>query len=215
MRKIVPLAAFLVLLTSAAAASTLGSNTIVFKEQYYRLFRMNLNRNPDVFIENIFWLERALAAPFANPLFALALIENETQWEKYRHLFMMHLNIRLVQQYLSLGSLWNKREAFFFNAPFRDQNLASLDIAESSFQAALFYWEEALRWAELANDRRFRFINLVRVQYWEDQAFRIENGTLNYGRTITRELASLQRVREEFLAMENHFYVRTAPPDPQ
>jgi len=157
-------------------------------------------------MENIFWLERALQAPFANPLFALAHIENEIEWQKYRYLFMMHINIHLTEQHLFLGNLWNKRYAFFFNAPWREQNLSSLEIAEACFRTALVYWEEAVRWAEKARDRRFRWINLQRVQFWEDQAFRIESGTLNYGRTINRELARLQRVREQFQAMDEHTY---------
>ena len=186
---------------------------VTYKEQFYRLFHMHLGRDPDHIMENIYWLEQALAAPFANPLFALALIENETQWEKYRYLFKMHLNLKLVQQYLFLGNLWNKRTAFFYNAPWRDQNLESLDIAEKCFRTALIYWEEAQRWAEKANDRRFRWINLQRVQFWEDTAYRINNGTLNHGRTIRRELASLQNVRERFQAMETHYYLRIAPFD--
>ena len=179
---------------------------VTFKEQYYRLFHMHHNANPDNIIENIYWLERALEAPFCNPLYALALIENEVEWEKYRYLFMMHLNIKMAEQHLFLGSQWNKRNAYFYNAPFREENLESLDIAESSFRTALFYWDEALDWAERLKDRRFRFINLRRVQFWEDSAFRIENGTLNYARTINRELASLQAVRESFQAMDESTY---------
>jgi len=177
-----------------------------YKEQYFRLFRMHLNRDPDNIMENIFWLERALTAPFANPLWALAHIENEIEWQKYRYLFMMHINIHLTQQHLFLGNMWNKRYAFFYNAPFRYQILSSLEIAEACFRTALVYWEEAVRWAELAQDRRFRWINLQRVQHWEDQAFRIEQGTLNFGRTINRELERLQRVREAFQAMDEHTY---------
>jgi len=178
---------------------------ISFKEQYYRLFHVHHQQNPDDSMENIFWLEQAIKAPFANPLHALAFIETEVQWEKYRYLFMMHINIKLIEQHLFLGNKYNKRNAYFYNAPFKDQILESLDIAETCYQAALYYWDEALVWAEKANERRFRWIDLPRVQFWQDEAFRIENGTLNYGRTVRRELASLQRVRERFEAMENYY----------
>lgn len=177
-----------------------------YKEQYYRLFHIHLNQTPDDTMENIYWLERALVAPFANPLWALTRIENEIQWQKYRYLFMMHINIKLVEQYLRLGSKWNKREAFFFNAPWRDQILASLDIAESCFRTALIYWDDALYWWERAMDRRFRWIDLPGIQFWKDSAVRIERGTLNYGRTIRRELAQLQAVRERFQAMDENTY---------
>ena len=179
---------------------------VIYKEQFYRLFHTHHNRNPDSFIENIFWLERALHAPFANPLHALALIQNETEWQKYRYLFMMRINIKLAEQHMFLGNMWNKRNAFFFNAPFREPILSSLDTAEVAFRTALYYWNQALVWVEKLNDNRFRWINLQRIQFWEDQAFRIRNGRLNYGRTINRELALLQQVRERFLAMDEYTY---------
>jgi hypothetical protein len=191
-----------IILVFAGIAFPANSYYVTYKEQYYRLFHIHHNQNPDDTMENIYWLEKAIKAPFCNPLFALALIETETQWEKYRYLFNMHLHIKLIEQYMFLGNKWNKRRAYFYNAPWRDQNLESLEIAENCFRTALYYWDEAIAWAEKANERRFRWMNLERVQFWEDEAFRIENGTLNYGRTIRRELASLQQVRERFQAMD-------------
>jgi len=192
-------------------ALPVNARFVTYKEEFYRLFHVHHNRNPDNVIENIYWLERALHAPFANPLNALALIENEVQWEKYRYLFMMHINLKLVQQHLWLGNMWNKRNAFFFNAPWRDINLSSLEIAETCFRAALYYWEQALVWVERLQQPRFRWINLQRVQYWEDQAARIMSGRLNFGRTINRELDLLQQVRERFQAMDEY----TWPPRPR
>ncbi|MCL2719981.1 MAG: hypothetical protein FWD47_01405 [Treponema sp.] len=186
-------------------AIPVNSYYVTYKEQYYRLFHVHLNQAPDDTMENIYWLERAIAAPFANPLYALAHIENEIQWEKYRYLFNMHLHIKLIEQYMFLGNKWNKRHAYFYNAPFRDQILESLDIAETCYRTALIYWDDVLHWAEKANERRFRWIDLQRVTFWQDEAFRIENGTLNYARTINRELASLQTVRERFQEMENWY----------
>jgi len=178
---------------------------VTYKEQYYRLFHMHYIQYPDDTMENIYWLEKALKADFCNPLYAFALIEDEIQWEKYRYLFTMHINLKLIEQYLFLGNKWNKRNAYFYNAPWRDQNLESLETAETCFQAALYYWDEAVEWSKKANDRRFRWINLEKVQFWEDEAFRIENGKLNYGRTIRRELDSLQKVRDRFEAMETWY----------
>ena len=154
-------------------------------------------------MENIYWLEQALKADFANPLFALALIENETQWEKYRYLFMMHLHLKLIEQYLFLGNKWNKRNAYFYNAPWKEQNLESLATAESCYRAALSYWETALSWADRALEGRFRFIDLERVHFWQDEAARIASGALDYGKIIDRELGLLQTVRETFESMRS------------
>ena len=184
----------------------LNSYIVTYKEQYYRLFHMHLIQYPDDTMENIYWLEKALKADFCNPLHAIALIENETQWEKYRYLFMMHLNIKLAEQHLFLGNKWNKRNAYFYNAPWKEQNLDALETAETCFRTALYYWDEALLWSEKLKDRRFRWLNLQRVQFWEDEAFRIENKTLNYGKTINRELVFLESVRERFEAMDENTY---------
>jgi hypothetical protein len=179
---------------------------VTYKEQYYRLFHLHYIQSPDDTLENIYWLEKAIQADFANPLYALCLIENQVQWEKYRYLFNMHLHLRLIEQYLFLGNKWNKREAYFYNAPFREQNLESLNTAEACYRAALSYWDTARQWAERSLDRRFRFINLRNIQFWEDEAGRIESGSLDYGKTITRELERLQRVRETFEAMDETTY---------
>ena len=194
--KIAFLCLFFIMITAPV-----NSYFVTYKEQYYRLFHLHLNKQPNNTLENIYWLEMALKADFANPLHALALIENETQWEKYQYLFQMQINLKLIEQHLFLGNKWNKRRAFFYNAPWKRQNLESLEIAETCYRAALYYWEAAKEWAEKATERRFRWINLERVQNWEDTAFRIESGRLDYGKIINRELASLQRVREQFQAM--------------
>jgi hypothetical protein len=175
---------------------------VEYKEQFYRLYHLHHIQYPDDTMENIYWLEKALKADFANPLYAEALIENETQWQKYCNLFMMHLNLKMIEQYLFLGNKWNKRNAYFYNAPWKEQNLESLETAETCFRTALVYWKDAKEWSEKARARKFRFINLERVQFWQDESARIENGDLNYEKTIQRELESIQKVREKFQAME-------------
>jgi len=196
----------LVTLFSVIPALPINAYIVTYKEQYYRLFHMHYNQYPDDTMENIYWLEQALKADFCNPLYALALIENETQWEKYRYLFMMHINIKLAEQHLFLGNKWNKRNAYFYNAPWKWQNLDSLETTETCFRTALYYWQEALAWYEKAQDRRFRWINLQKVQFWEDEVTRIEKKTLDYGKTINRELSLLQQVREKFQAMDGNTY---------
>jgi hypothetical protein len=179
----------------------LNAYFVTYKEQYYRLYHLHYIQYPDDTMENIYWLEQAMKADFCNPLYALALIENETQYEKYRYLFNMHLNLKMIEQYIFLGNKWNKRNVYFYNAPWKEQNLESLETAEKCFRTALQYWTAATEWAGKARERRFYFINLQKVQFWEDEAFRIETGALDYEKIINRELASLQKVREQFQAM--------------
>ena len=184
----------------------LNAYYVTYKEQYYRLFHLHHIQYPDDTMENIYWLEKAMQADFCNPLYAFALIENETEWEKYRYLFNMHINLKMIEQYLFLGNKWNKRRAYFYNAPWKEQNLESLETAETCYRTALYYWNAALEWAQKAQERRFYFINLQKVQFWEDEAMRIGNGELDYDKIINRELALLQAVRERFQAMDENTY---------
>jgi len=185
----------------SSALIPLNAYYVTYKEQYYRLYHLHLIQYPDDTMENIYWLEKAMQADFCNPLYALALIENETEYEKYRYLFTMHLNLKMIEQYLYLGNKWNKRRAYFYNAPWKKQNLESLETAETCYRTALYYWDAALEYAQKAREKRLYFIVLPKIQFWEDEALRIENGELDYKKIITRELALLQNVRERFQAM--------------
>lgn len=179
---------------------------VQFKEQYYRLYHIHYNQYPDDIMENIYWLEKAVSADFCNPLYAVAKIEDKTQWEKYRYLFMMHLNLKLSEQHLRLGVKWDKQVAYFYNAPWKEQNLECLEKAEICYNAAEKYWQEALLWAEKANQKKFQFLFLTDVQNWEDDAFKIKEGKLDYGKTISRELTRLEKVRADFEAMDENTY---------
>ncbi len=79
---------------------SLGAYRLIYREQLYQLHHRQLYNYPLDIAENIHWLETALRADFANPLNALAHIENETEWEKYRQLFTMHLHLKLTELYL-------------------------------------------------------------------------------------------------------------------
>ncbi len=190
---------FLLLLLSLGVAAGTLAYPVYFKEQYYRLFHTHYIQYPDDSIENIYWLEKARSADFCNPLYALAKIETERQWERYRYLLNMHLELKLIEQHLALGSKYDKRVAYFYNAPWKDQNLESLKIAETAYKAALAYWPTAVEWARKAEG--LRFVRLPEVQAWEDQAFRIVSGDLDYADIIADELARLSRVRASFEAM--------------
>lgn len=149
--------------------------------------------------ENIYWLEEALRADFANPLYALARIENTREWEKYRALFTMHINLKLIDLYLLWGSKYMKFEAYFYNYPWKEQNLESLKKAETLFSYAFVYWEEAKKYADAAGD--FPWLYLTDLNNWEDELYRIQTGELDYERIINRHLDKLFEVRAAFEAM--------------
>lgn len=177
-----------------------------YKEDYYKLYHIHYQQRPDDCIENIYWLEKAVAANFANPYYALAKIENEKQWEKYRYLFMMHVNLKLLEQHIRLGRIYDKKVAYFYDAPWKDQYLNDLEKAKTCYTAGYYYWEEAKLWAEKANVSLFNFLYMTDIQNWEDERERICTGDLDYKKILDRELTRLQSVIDDISAMDPATY---------
>ena len=196
--------AFLVLFVFAAESSF--AKAITFKEQYYKLFHVHYQQYPDDVMENIYWLERAAAADFCNPQYALSKINDKDDWEKYRFIFMMHINLKLTEQHLRLGRTWDKKKAYFYDAPWKEEYLRNLETAETCYKTALFYWNEAKNWAEKADAKKFQFLYLDDLSNWEDEKYRIIEGSLNYEKMINRELDRLNSVRNTFNEMDENTY---------
>lgn len=176
-----------------------GAYDILYAEQYYRMAHRHLYMSPERAAENIWYLEKALRADFANPLNALARIRTPQEWERYRYLFRMHVSLRLIENYLILANAFDKQAAYFFNFPWRRENLRSLEKAEAWYRAALPYWDEALRWADLVDTTPEA--HLEEIRFWIDQRERIKTGELDYAKIIGRHLDRVRRVRAEFESM--------------
>lgn len=179
---------------------------IYYAEQWYKLFHQHMDRMPDDELENLLYLEEALKAPFANPLYALARIQNKTDWEYYRYLFKMHVNLQIVRTYRQIGVKYDRKAVYFFNAPFKRQNLESLEIAEKYYQSALYFWDQALEWVEKANDRRFRWINLEEIAFWQNELRQINEQEVDFRKILHQDLQKLAANRSIFEAMDEHSY---------
>lgn len=177
---------------------------ILYAEQYYKLYHEHLYHYPDDTMEDIFYLEKALQADFVNPLYALTPIKDKVGWERYRDLFSMHVNLKLIACYLTLGSKYDKTTAYFYNAPWKEQNLESLGLAEQAYKVAYGYWSKAMEWS--AKAWALRDIHLDAISEWEDENFRIQNGDLNYQQTIDEQMARLAKVRDQFQKMDQNTY---------
>ena len=104
---------------------------VKYKEDYYKLYHIHYAQNPDDCLENIYWLECAVKADFCNPLYVDFKITDEKQWEKYRYLFQMHLNLKLIEQHLRLGNIYDKKVAYFYDAPWKEEYLRDLHATPS------------------------------------------------------------------------------------
>lgn len=180
-----------------------NSYVVKYKEDYYKLFHVHYQQAPDDVMENIYWLEQAVKADFCNPLYASVKINTKEDWEKYRYLFMMHLNLKLIEQHLRLGRVYDHKEAKFFEEPFKDIYIENLQKTLSCYQAGLYYWQEAKLWAEKANVGRFKFLTLTDAQNWEDEKGRISTGSLNYEKILNREITRVQKVISDYQNMDD------------
>ena len=202
-----PFLVFVPVLTSvllAVPALNASAWRILYAEQYYKLYHEHLYHYPDDTMEDIYYLEQALKADFVNPLYALTPIKDKVEWERYRDLFSMHVNLKLIACYLTLGSKYDKMNAYFFNAPWKQQNLDSLNLAAQTYKVAYRYWDKAREWSSRA--WLLRDVHLSGISEWEDENFRIETGDLNYQDTIDEQLARLARVRAQFQQMDQSTY---------
>lgn len=178
---------------------------VKYKEDFYRLYHVHYQQYPDDCMENIYWLEKAVQADFCNPLYADVKIETEKQWEKYRYLYQMHLNLKLIEQHIRLGRIYDKKVAYFYDAPWKDAYLSDLEKTLSCYKAGLYYWQEAQLWAEKANGASFNFLYITKLQNWEDERERIGNGKLDYGKILAREIARVEKNIAEYTEMDTAY----------
>ena len=178
---------------------------VKYKEDWYKLFHVHYQQYPDDCMENIYWLEKAVEADFCNPLYADAKITTEKEWEKYRYLFQMHINLKLIEQHLRLGRVYDKKCIYFYDAPWKEEYLSNMEKALSCYKAGLYYWKEAKIWYEKANAPTFRFLYIEDLQFWEDERERIFTGELNYEKIINRDVERLEKNISELKAMDENY----------
>ena len=203
MKRFSIISAVILLINFFAATDNAHSYKILYAEQFYKLYHAHFYQYPEDYLENIYWLEQSLRSDFANPLNALAKIENKTEWRRYMNLFRMHVSLKLTELYLGLGSKYDKMDAYFYNYPWKQENLKSLRIAEESYNFARVYWKETLKWQKKVEKS---WTVLEEIQKWEDEAYRIDEKTLDYDDIIDSHLKRLESVREKFSQMDKDTY---------
>lgn len=200
---------FKILIFSVLFFSICLSNTfaymVKYKEDWYKLYHIHYQQYPDDCIENIYWLEKAVEADFCNPQFLDFKVTNEKEWEKYRYLFQMHINLKLIEQHLRLGRIYDKKCIYFYDSPWKDEYLNNLKKTLSCYQAGLYYWQEAKLWAEKANATSFNFLFITAKQNWEDERERIKNGDLDYEKMLQREISRVEKNIKELEEMNKTY----------
>lgn len=184
----------------------ISSHQIKYLEGFYNLYVENFYQYPHDVNRNIYYLKASLGVPFRNPLYALAEIENKDEWEKYRYLMYTHINLKLVDSFLQLAKGLDKQKAYFYNAPWKEYNIKSLNEAELYYLEAKKHWVDAVEWSSLAADEKFMFLFIEEIQNFEDESYMIQTGELDYNKIIDKHLTRLRRVRKEFEDMDENTY---------
>jgi hypothetical protein len=161
---------------------------VYYAEDYYKLYSQ-----PDYYTEgdidlNILFMQGALKQPFRPAYKALVPCLTERQHEKYKDLLRMHMNIRIMQDYLLLGRQYDMTELYYYQKPVTEDLIKSLTIAEGYYLKAASTWSEVRRWAAESY-----IIKEVRVDLdsLEDEAVLIIGREVDwqYDRIIAKHLA--------------------------
>ncbi len=142
-----------------------------FLEDYFQLYSKRMYYGEDEILLNVYFLKKALVSPFRHPSKALCLLKTKTEQKKYQALLKMHLNLKIMQNYLLLGRLYDKRIIYFFNMPFKEDLIKSLKIAKYYYNLAKTYWKKVLAYANEAGKINAR----IDIEYLENELYLILN----------------------------------------
>jgi len=164
------------------------ADPIIYAEQYYLLYAKSNNFQSINIEQNIFYLQRALMAPFAPVVQALCKITSQEQYIRYKYLFKMHCNFLIMRSYIQLASRFDKEEVYFYNYLYKDMIIESLKVAKYYYELALPYWQETIK--EANNAISFQKYK-IDIPQWEDEQAKILSGTYKYDEIIYSRLENL------------------------
>jgi hypothetical protein len=180
------LVALPVLCVAVLAPAPAAARRLYYAEEFY-LYVMNLyHTNPNL-ERNIRFMQWALEAPFDNPVRSLALIKTQNDFERYKLLFKLHVNMLIIDSTLQLARRFDKEHVYFFNLWWAKSLKESFSFARYNYEVSLNYWDEVLKLAE-ALDRTPGRLNL---EAWEDEYEAVRSGDFDYAKIVRRHLAKL------------------------
>ncbi|UGQ17565.1 hypothetical protein [Borrelia sp. RT1S] len=182
-----------------------ASSKFFYAEQWYVTFNTQMKRRPQNFKRNIFLLKNALDFPFGNPQYSLAKVETKEEWDKYKLLFKMHVNLLLVKQHLYLGDLFDTRHVHFYKTPRKNGILENLNKAANFYKIAVSYYKEALTLHKKLKGYKSTIIQSDGIENWEDEHYRIEIKELDYFDIIEKELTRIEKTKNFFNKKPNHY----------
>lgn len=151
-----------------------------YLEDFYELYGLKQYYNENSLRKNIERMKIALTCKFRHPSESLAKTDSEKEYQKYRHMMFMHINMLLLRDHLTIAGLYDKHQMKYYNLDFAKDISESIEIAEKFYRDAIPYWKEAVKHAKAAS----RIKITTDLGYMENERYRIISGDLDYDKII-------------------------------
>lgn len=170
-----------------------------YVEDFYELYGMKQYYNENSLRKNITRLEIALTCKFRHPSQALVKIDTEEEYQKYRNLIFMHINMLIMRNHLKIATRYDKQKVYFYNLDYAKEIEESLNIAEGLYKKALPFWfaakKHALRASEIKITTDLGFI--------ESERYAILHGQTDFEKIITDHMRRLDKKKGVLAASIN------------
>ncbi len=194
----------LILLLLISVSKINASSKFYYAEQWYVIFNAQMKKNLKT-TKNIIFLQKALKYPFGNPKYSLIKIETKEQWEKYKLLFKMHVNLLLVKQNLYLGDLFDTRNLYFFKTPEKNGIILNLEKSKKLYKMAINYYNEALKYHKKLENYKSVKLENDGITNWENEYNKISLKEFDYYDIIKKELLRIDETKAFFEKSSNYY----------
>ena len=185
---------FLLIILALVLPESLLARRLIYKEEFYRIYYLPQKYVNDDLTRTIHWLSWARVSPFAPPIQALKPHEDEQDYLKYKALINMHIDYLLTKNTAYLAARFDKHRPVYFNKPYAEDILKSLDIAEYLYNQAEIYWERTLK--QFFEVRKME--GRSELDFLEDLVEEIRIKEVDWKSTLARKKAHLEKTRKYF-----------------
>jgi len=125
----------------------LNQPPVYYAEDFYELYAKRNYYGESEINLNIIYMQGALKSPFRPAYKALVPLHSKRIALKYQNLLKMHMNLRILKDYLYLGRLYDMPKLYFYHKKEVDDLIKSLQFAEYYYKIANNYWTEVKKQA--------------------------------------------------------------------
>jgi len=164
-----------------------------YVEDYYEVYSLPLYHQEGNLRINLYYLKKAIYAPFRHPVKALCKIHTQDEYKKYRRLLMMKINLLIMRTYMRIASFFDKENLYFYNYDFVKDLKVCFNWAEIEYKNAFKYWYQAKDLALKAYNQKIEFLCLDNLQ---SEMYFIATDKMNFEKIINSHLRRLHKKQD-------------------